>query len=114
MDKQAEELEQSLKDAEVQRVGEGIAITFDSGLLFEFDKSELQPEAKDNLNQMAATLDQYPDSDIVIVGHTDSEGSEEYNLALSNRCSDAAKTYLVSLGIPSSHVEARVVESLNP
>ncbi len=114
MDQQAEELEQSLRDAEIQRVGEGIAITFDSGLLFGFDSSEIQPDARDNLIQLAASLDQYPDSDIVIVGHTDSSGSEEYNLGLSNRRSDAAKTYLVSRGIPSSRIQAQGRGELEP
>lgn len=114
MDKQAEELEQSLRDAEIQRVGEGIAITFDSGLLFGFDSSALQPNAKDNLTQLAASLKEYPDSDIVIVGHTDSSGSEEYNLALSNRRSDAAKSYLVSRGVPSSRIQAQGRGELEP
>jgi len=114
MDKQAEELEQSLRDAEIQRVGEGIAITFDSGLLFGFDSSEIQPDARENLTQLAASLNQYPDSDIVIVGHTDSRGSEEYNLNLSNRRSESAKSYLVSRGIPSSRIQAQGRGELEP
>ena len=114
MDRQAEELEQSLRDAEIQRVGEGIAITFDSGLLFGFDSSEIQPDARDNLTQLAASLNQYPDSDIVIVGHTDSIGNEEYNLGLSNRRSEAAKTYLVSRGIPASRIQAQGRGELEP
>jgi len=114
MDQQAEELEQSLKDAEIQRVGEGIAITFDSGLLFGFDSSEIQPDARDNLSQLAASLKKHPDSDIVIVGHTDSRGSEEYNLGLSNRRSAAAKTYLVSQGIPSDRIQAQGRGELEP
>jgi len=114
MDQQAEELEQSLRDAEIQRVGEGIAITFDSGLLFGFDESEIQPDARDNLTRLAASLNDYSDSDIVIVGHTDSSGSEEYNLGLSNRRSEAAKTYLVSRGIPSARIQAQGRGELEP
>lgn len=114
MDKQAEELAQNIKDAEVQRVGEGIAITFDSGLLFEFDSSKLQIESKENLSELASSLNQYPNSDIVIVGHTDSKGSEEYNMELSNRRSDAAKEYLVSRGVPSSRVQAQGRGELEP
>lgn len=114
MDEQAEELEQSLRDAEIQRLGEGIAITFDSGLLFGFDSSEIQSEARENLTQLASSLNEYPDSDIVIVGHTDSTGSEEYNLGLSNRRSEAAKTYLVSRGIPSSRIQAQGRGELEP
>lgn len=114
MDKQAEELEKSLKDAEIQRVGEGIAITFDSGLLFNFDSAVLQENSKENLGQLAASLNQYPDSDIIIIGHTDSRGSEEYNLDLSNRRSDAAKTYLVSRGVPSSRIQSQGRGELEP
>ncbi len=114
MDQQAKELEQSLRDAEIQRIGEGIAITFDSGLLFGFDSSVIQPDARANLTQLAASLKEYPDSDIVIVGHTDSRGSEEYNLSLSNRRSEAAKTYLVSRGIPSSRIQAQGRGELEP
>jgi len=114
MDQQAKELEQSLRDAEIQRIGEGIAITFDSGLLFGFDSSVIQPDARANLTQLAASLKEYPDSDIVIVGHTDSRGSEEYNLTLSNRRSEAAKTYLVSRGIPSSRIQAQGRGELEP
>jgi outer membrane protein OmpA-like peptidoglycan-associated protein len=114
MDQQAKELEQSLRDAEIQRVGEGIAITFDSGLLFGFDSSVIQPDARANLTQLAASLIEYPDSDIVIVGHTDSRGSEEYNLNLSNQRSEAAKTYLVSRGIPSSRIQAQGRGELEP
>ena len=114
MDEQAEELAQSLKDAEVQRLGEGIAIIFDSGLLFGFDSSVLQPEARDNLAQLASSLGQYPDSDVIIVGHTDSQGTEEYNLSLSNRRSQAAKTYLVSQGVPSTRIQAQGRGELEP
>lgn len=114
MDEQAKELEQSIKDAEVQRVGEGIAITFDSGLLFKFDSSVIQPEARDNFDELAASFQYYPDSDIVIVGHTDSKGNEEYNLGLSNRRSEAAKNYLVSRGVPSSRIQAKGRGELEP
>lgn len=114
MDTQAEELAQSLKDAEIQRLGEGIAIIFDSGLLFGFDSSVLQSTSKGNLSQLANSLKQYPDSDIIIVGHTDNKGSEQYNLSLSNQRSDAAKTYLISQGVPSSRIQARGRGELEP
>ena len=114
MDQQAEELAQSLKDAEIQRVEEGIAIIFDSGLLFGFDSSVIQADARENLTQLAASLEQYPDSDILIVGHTDSSGSEEYNMGLSNRRSGAAKTYLVSRGVPATRIQTQGRGELEP
>ena len=114
MDQQAEELAQSLKDAEIQRVEEGIAIIFDSGLLFGFDSSVIQSNARENLTQLAASLDQYPDSDILIVGHTDSSGSEDYNMDLSNRRSDSAKSYLVSQGVPTTRIQTQGRGELEP
>ncbi len=85
MDKQAEEIERDIEGAKVERVGEGIKITFDSGILFAVDKSALQAEAKANLTNLAVILNKYEDTDILIEGHTDSTGPEDYNLELSDR-----------------------------
>lgn len=104
MDKQAAELERELEGAEVDRVGEGIAIRFDSGILFDFDSAELRPEARDNLRELARSLQQYPNTDAMIVGHTDSRGSDEYNLGLSQRRAESAAQYLVSQGISRSRL----------
>jgi outer membrane protein OmpA-like peptidoglycan-associated protein len=79
MDRQAEELEEDLEGAEVERVGEGIKVTFDSGILFNFDSSELTPSATENIENLAGTLKKYEDTNILIEGHTDSQGSEKYN-----------------------------------
>lgn len=83
MDKQAEEMKRDLEGANIERVGEGIKITFNSGILFDVNKSDLRPEAKTNLQKLAVILNKYPDTKIVIEGHTDSDGTEEYNLNLS-------------------------------
>jgi outer membrane protein OmpA-like peptidoglycan-associated protein len=104
MDNQAEELAKSIENARIDRLGEGIAITFESGLLFGFDSAVLQNEAKENLNKLAASLKTYPDSDLMIVGHTDNVGSESYNMELSSRRSAAATSYLLSQGIASSRI----------
>ncbi len=84
MDKQAKEMEE-LENAEVERVGEGIQITFDSGILFGFDSYELTPQSQENVMKLAKILNDYPDTNILIDGHTDSKGSEEYNQTLSER-----------------------------
>jgi outer membrane protein OmpA-like peptidoglycan-associated protein len=94
MDEQAEEIERDLEGAEVERVGEGIKITFDSGILFDVDKASLRPEAKSNLEKLAAILIKYEDTDILVEGHTDATGSEEYNLDLSNKRSQSVANYL--------------------
>ena len=79
MDNQAEELNRDLEGAEVERIGEGIKITFDSGILFGFDSSELTAQSRQNIAQLAETLKKYDDTEILIEGHTDSKGSDEYN-----------------------------------
>jgi outer membrane protein OmpA-like peptidoglycan-associated protein len=83
MDKQAEEMKRDLEGATIERVGEGIKITFSSGILFDVNKAELRGEAKANIEKLAVILNKYPDTKIVVEGHTDSDGSEEYNLKLS-------------------------------
>ena len=83
MDKQAEELQRDLEGATVTRVGEGIKITFDSGLLFAVDQSDLSSTAKSNLDELATTLNKYDDTDILVEGHTDADGSDDHNQALS-------------------------------
>jgi outer membrane protein OmpA-like peptidoglycan-associated protein len=85
MDKQAAEMRRDLEGARVERIGEGIKITFDSGLLFDVDKASLRDMSKDNLEQLAAILNKYPDTNILIEGHTDSTGGDDHNLELSRR-----------------------------
>jgi len=99
MDKQAEELDEELEGATVERVGEGIKITFDSGLLFEVDSAMLSEEAKVNLTEMGRVLNQYPDTNILIEGHTDATGSEQYNQDLSERRAKSVSVYLVQQNV---------------
>lgn len=98
MDRQAQEIDQNVPGAEVERMGEGIAVTFASGILFPFNSTELLPEGRSNLNQLAQTLRQYPESELLIVGHTDNVGSDDYNMNLSIRRAEAARNYLISAG----------------
>lgn len=106
MDKQAEELEADLPNAEVERIGEGIRVTFDSGILFAFDSSELQTAARQNLGELSQSLAEYPNTEVLIVGHTDATGSDSYNQTLSERRADAAGSYLVGRGIDRSRIRA--------
>lgn len=101
MDKQAEEIRRDLEGAKVERVGEGIKITFDSGLLFDVDGSELRDVSRENLAKLAGILNKYPDTNILIEGHTDSTGSDEYNLALSDRRAEAVSLYLTQTNVSS-------------
>ena len=94
MDDQAAEIERDLEGATVERIGEGIKITFDSGILFAVDRSELQPAAQQNLDELAVILNKYADTDILIEGHTDSSGSDDYNLGLSRNRAQAVANFL--------------------
>ena len=99
MDKQARELEQNIPGAVVRRVGEGIEVTFESGLLFDFDSDRVRSDARRNLDELARSLDKYPDTDLLIVGHTDGVGSDDYNMGLSERRADSAARYIESQGV---------------
>jgi outer membrane protein OmpA-like peptidoglycan-associated protein len=107
MDKQAEELKNDLKGATVQRVGEGIIITFDSGLLFDLDSYQLQQTTKTNLDELAKTLNKYEDTDILIEGHTDSSGEDNYNQTLSERRAREVEDYLQSQQVKGSRIKTK-------
>jgi outer membrane protein OmpA-like peptidoglycan-associated protein len=104
MDQQAKELDQSIAGAKVERVGEGIQVTFDSGLLFDFDSDRIRPEAAKNFQELARSLNKFGNSNLLIVGHTDSQGDDAYNQALSQRRANAASAYLQSQGVPTSRI----------
>jgi outer membrane protein OmpA-like peptidoglycan-associated protein len=104
MDQQAKELQQNIDGAQISRVGEGIAVTFDSGILFPFNSTDILPAGRENLQKLAQSLDKYPNSDILIVGHTDSVGTDAYNNDLSQRRANAAGSYLQSLGVAQNRL----------
>jgi len=104
MDQQAKELEQVIPGAVVERVGEGIQVTFDSGLLYDFDSDQIRSAAAANLRSLAANLGKYPDTDVLIVGHTDSMGADEYNRRLSQQRAEAAQRFLTSEGVASNRL----------
>jgi outer membrane protein OmpA-like peptidoglycan-associated protein len=99
MDKQAEEMKRDIAGAKIERVGEGIKITFESGLLFDTGKANLKEASKENLTKLADILKRYEDTNILLEGHTDSDGSEEYNLQLSRSRANSVANYLESLNV---------------
>ena len=105
MDQKAKEITASVPGATVTRVGEGLVVTFDSGILFDFNSDALKPTAKTNLDNLAANLASFGDSKLVLVGHTDSVGTAQYNQSLSERRSRSVGNYLILKGVPSVRVE---------
>ncbi len=99
MDKQAAELRKDLEGAEIERVGEGIKITFRQGIQFAVNSAELTAASKTNLQDLAKTLNKYEDTNILIEGHTDSTGKHDHNVRLSERRANAVSNYLKTLGI---------------
>lgn len=104
MDRKAKELDRELENAEVKRVGEGIKVTFDSGLLFDFDSARLRPNAEDNLREFASSMKDFKDTKILIVGHTDAKGSASYNQELSERRAESASSFLRRRGLASQRL----------
>lgn len=101
MDQQAEEMERDLEGAKIVRVGEGIKITFGAGLLFDVDKADLRPEAQTELVELARILNKYSDTNILIEGHTDSTGSDDYNQTLSERRARSVSVFLATQNVDS-------------
>lgn len=104
MDQHAKQLAYDLPGAHVQRIGEGIAVTFPDGLLFPFDSDQLHSEARENMRQFAASLVQYPNTRTLVVGHTDSDGGTSYNQGLSERRARAAADFIVTSGVAIARV----------
>lgn len=104
MDKQAEEIENTIPGAKVERVGEGIVVEFSEKILFEFSKSELSEAAESNLAKLVTVLEKYPNTNIQVQGHTDSRGTEEYNQGLSERRAGTVADFLKTKGIDGTRI----------
>jgi outer membrane protein OmpA-like peptidoglycan-associated protein len=114
MDQQAKELRQNIPGAVVERVGEGIQVTFASGLLFDYDSDAIKGSSRENLRNLAESLDKYPGSNLLIVGHTDDRGTDAYNQRLSERRADAAATYLASQGVSRARISTEGLGETEP
>jgi outer membrane protein OmpA-like peptidoglycan-associated protein len=99
MDKQAEEIKNTIPNAEVIREGEGIIVKFESGILFDVDQYALKTNARTNIENLSTSLKNNLETNILIVGHTDATGSENYNLRLSERRAASVRSYIISQGI---------------
>jgi len=109
MDKQAKQIEQEIPGAEVERVGEGINVTFDesSGVYFDSEKYSVNAKSQETLNKLIAIFKEYPDTNVLVEGHTDNTGSESYNLTLSKNRAQAVTSYLVNNGLSSGRFDTK-------
>ena len=114
MDKQAEDLQRDMQNAKVERVGEGIKITFDSGILFDTNSSTLRPTSEADITKMAAILQKYSDTNVLVEGHTDNTGSDAINQPLSERRAQAVATATIGKGVSSSRVTTQGFGSTEP
>lgn len=104
MDKQAEEIKKEIPDVNVSRVGEGIVVEFTNDILFAFDSYTITPAAKVNLDKLVTILNTYSETDIAILGYTDSKGTAAYNKNLSIQRADAVASDLISKKIASARI----------
>jgi len=104
MDKQAEEIDEKVDNASVERVGEGIKVTFDSGILFDFDSYALRPDVKQSIQELGDILQDYENTKVLFAGHTDSKGSDEYNQELSQKRAQAVANYAATQGVDSERM----------
>lgn len=115
MDKQAREIDEAIPGANVERVGEGIKLVLnENAVRFDTSKSTLTATAKGNLDKLVTVFNQYPDTDIVIFGYTDSTGKVEFNQTLSEQRAASVRTYLVSKGIANNRFTTKGMGIADP
>lgn len=109
MDKQAQRIEEEIPGAEVERVGEGINVTFDetSGVYFDTNKYDITGASRESLTKLSNIFQEYPNTNILVEGHTDSTGSDAYNFTLSQQRAQAVTNFLVNQGISKERIDTK-------
>ena len=104
MDKQAQEIEEEIPGAIVERIDDGIVVTFDenSGVYFDTNKYDINADSKAMLSKLKGILMEYPDTNVLVIGHTDSVGSDEYNMTLSKNRANSVTNFLMQSGLNAS------------
>lgn len=117
MDRQAEELA-DLEGAQVERIEEGgyqaIRVTFEGGILFATNRHDLNPASQEALSRFAQSLLNNPDTDVRILGHTDSTGTDAINDPLSDRRAQSVANFLSSRGVDGARMESQGFGSRQP
>ena len=104
MDQQAKDLSK-IPGVKAERIGDEIKVTWESAILFDFASSSLKTESQTNLKQMCDVLNDYPETELVVSGHTDSKGSDSYNETLSKRRADAVGEFLIYHQVAQNRVK---------
>lgn len=114
MDRQAEEYDEELEDAKVERAGEGIRITYESDELFDPNSAELAPRAQPRMEELADVLKTNDQTQLLILGHTDSVGPAQYNKLLSEMRAQSIADYLIDNGVARGRLEVRGIGEAEP
>ncbi len=114
MDKQAAEVRRDIAGSKVERIGEGILITFDSKAMFDINEFKLKPATINDLNDLSTILNKYGDTEILVRGHTDNSGSETYNQKLSQDRATSVRNFLFQKGVTSSRMTLEGFGELQP
>jgi outer membrane protein OmpA-like peptidoglycan-associated protein len=105
MDRQAEELRQGITGATVERIGEGIRVTFPAGLLYDDVGSDrVRPTASETLRSFARSVGGYPNTELLVVGYADADGTVIYDKDLSERRARSVSEYLAREGVDPGRV----------
>jgi len=99
MQKRADKMKQEIEGASVERVGEGILVTFDSGILFDTGKADLKSAAQANVESLSKSLVEDSATNILVVGHTDAQGGHDMNMSLSEQRAQAVADYAATHGV---------------
>lgn len=101
MDKQAQKIEEEIPGAQVERIDDAIVITFDegSGVYFATNKYDINEQSRTNLDKLSGVMKEYVDTNILVVGHTDSTGPYDFNMTLSKNRAQAVTNYLAGKGL---------------
>ncbi|MGE5284274.1 MAG: OmpA family protein [Actinomycetota bacterium] len=114
MDRQASEMKRRLPDAAIARQGDKLYVALPSGILFDVNKDEVKPSARDQVGRAAEVLVKYPDTYITVEGHTDSTGGAEYNQKLSERRAARVRDLLASRGVAASRLSVHGYGETDP
>lgn len=105
MDRQEQQLRQ-IEAASIQRNQDVLTATFKSDMFFDFDSADLKPGAYSEIERVAGVLNNYPQTTILIEGHTDTKGAVDYNQRLSERRALSVKSALVQRGVDPRRIDA--------